>query len=360
MVEKEEGEFTPPEPRIVLQGQPESIAAPQTSASVSQTQTSSAPPADPLNGQATRLPPPAASAIPLQMPAPVPQAQKKSRTALWVTLGVAIFALAVVGAVFAAISLGKGLASTIAKSVEFPQVYPDQEPVLGEPGPLIARTPLDCPESCFTGASVGKFVPNLSAIGELGDFSTTEPYGYYEALNVADAFDGLVEQWKDGQGSPDKCFFASTFAPTATSLTAGELHPADQIYFLGTHEDDYSEILSFSVRLFETSKSAEGYLEGLGRAVAQCDEYALAFQGETDPYSVKVSPVPDLGLPASMAGSGWIERDANGLGGYYYVVTLQRGNLVAQIALLSDSTITEMDFRRFINGYAALLASVQP
>ncbi|MCW5945187.1 MAG: hypothetical protein KIT06_05365, partial [Cryobacterium sp.] len=158
----------------------------------------------------------------------------------------------------------------------------------------------------------------------------------------------------------DKCFFASTFAPTATSLTAGELHPADQIYFLGTHEDDYSEILSFSVRLFETSKSAEGYLEGLGRAVAQCDEYALAFQGETDPYSVKVSPVPDLGLPASMAGSGWIERDADGLGGYYYVVTLQRGNLVAQIALLSDSTITEMDFRRFINGYAALLASVQP
>ncbi len=313
-------------------------------------------------------PEPSRTALPAQVyegiqPSPQTVAPAKKKKWVWVVPVVVFATLVVAGLVYGAIVVSNSVSKVVSEGLKEAQIDSDPwapAPVVGEPGSSVAREPLDCPGSCFTSENIADAAPNKNAIALLSDFEVTAPFGYYQPMDASTGYASIVEQWKSGHGSPDECFFASTFAPTATSLTEGEPFPNDQIYFLGEYQDRFSEQIGFSARLFADSKSAETYIGGLADAVLGCARYSIAYEGETEPYPVLVTPVPDLGLPKSMAGSGWIERDVFDSAGYFYVVTLQRGNLVTQIYLNSNLTISEADFRRFVNSYAAQLASIQP
>lgn len=285
---------------------------------------------------------------------------------------VAVLVLA--GIVYGAIALSGPLSKAISKGID--EAFnrgdsADQAQTTGAPGSPTAKEPVECPEQCFSSETIPAIVPPKEAIDLLGTTNTTYPYGYYEPLSAGEEADYYWSLWVEGKGSPDACYFTNTFAPVETDAAVREPHFADQIYLLGTYEDDYSNTLYSSARLFKTSDLAEDYMKRLDKAVAGCKQYTIEYQSETETdadaetetdtgtgllYRANVYPVPDLGVPASMAGIGWIERSTNGF--LYYTVSLQRGNLIVQTTLSSDYSINEASFRRFLVGYAEQLAAL--
>ena len=291
-------------------------------------------------------------------PQPTPPAGRTA-SRRWIIPVVIAVVVVLGGAVYGAIALAAVVADVIATSATSdPSSIWEPAPIVGDPGSPVAREPVDCPGVCFVPASVARFVPTPRTLEELGLPNVTAPYGYYEARSAADYYDFMEDQWENGGGQPDECFFASSDAPVTTARGGPDATGQDSIYFLGTYEDDFSNWLSLNVRLFDDSRSAEAFTTDLAEAVERCATYSIDF-GE-GVYTATLRPIPDLGVPASVGVAGWIERDPAGGGGFVYVVELQRSNAVVQSTLVSDESITEAQFRRFMNWFAAQIAAVTP
>ncbi|HEU4850385.1 MAG TPA: hypothetical protein VFS93_08245 [Terrimesophilobacter sp.] len=303
--------------------------------------------------------PSAAPANVYQVAPPTTPAAGRTGPRRWVIPVVIAVVVVVGGAVYGAIALAAVVADIVAKSAmsDTSSIW-DPAPIVGEPGSPVAREPVDCPNDCFSPASVARFVPTPRSLEELGLPNVTAPYGYYEAASASDYYDFMADQWESGGGQPDECFFATSDAPVTTARGGPDATGQDSIYFLGTYEDDVSNWLSLNVRLFEDSRSAEAFTTDLSAMVEGCTTYSIDY-GE-GVYAATLRSIPDLGVPASMGVTGWIERNPVGGGGFVYVVELQRSNAVVQSTLVSDESITEAQFRRFMNWFAAQIAAVTP
>jgi hypothetical protein len=309
--------------------------------------------------ESSALTPPAESANVYQVaPQTTPDAAR-ARPRRWIIPVVIAIVVAVGGAVYGVIALATAVAGVVAQSaMNDPTSVWEPAPIVGDPGSPVATEPVDCPTDCYAPASVARFVPTPRSLKELGLPNVTAPYGYYAAMSASEYYDAIEDQWEGGGGQPEECFFANSEAPVASVRGGPDAAGQDSIYFLGTYEDDYSNWLSLNVRLFEDSRSAEAFTTDLSKMVEHCTTYSIDYgQGV---YSATLRPIPDLGVPASMGVTGWIERDPAGAGGFVYVVQLQRSNAVVQSTLVSDESITEAQFRRFMNWFAAQIAAVAP
>lgn len=268
--------------------------------------------------------------------------------------------LVAAGLVYGVIALATAAADFLSRTVadDPSSVWEPPDPIVGDPGSPVAREPVDCPGDCYTGASVAGFVPTTRSLEELGLPNVTAPYGYYATISASEFYDSLEDQWDSGGGQPEACFFAISDAPVSTVRGGPDAAGEDSVYFLGTYEDDNANWLNLDVRLFEDSRSAEAFTIALSEQVERCDEYSVDYgQG---PYTAALRPLPDLGVPASIGVAGWVERDPAGGAGFIYVAELQRSNAVIQCTFASDESITEAQFRRFLNWFAAQVAAVQP
>lgn len=315
-----------------------------------------APVAAPPVPPAPVYPPPVAA--PVAAPAPRP-----GRTAA-IAISIALGALLVIGGLGAAIyfvaqsaisTLDSAEPDTPASPTDENEYVPIEfEPLVeGAPSNPSAVEPMQCADACFSQGMLSRAQPDRASINDLGLPNIESPFGV-DSSSPDTEYTNSSRTWVSGEGEPEACFFTYLTSPVVATLGDRPETSTDQIDFLSYaySEDEYS-YLSMSSRLFGSSARAEEHMAMVHSLVPGCESYDIG-TGQ-DFWTADVSPLPALDLPASVAATGWVE---DGPFGRYYVIDLQRGNLVVRSTLGTDGAITETDFRSFVENYAAKLVEL--
>jgi hypothetical protein len=228
-----------------------------------------------------------------------------------------------------------------------------QSLVTGDPASPVAVAPEDCPEFCFTTASIPDTVLPDSAFEDIG-LTEKEGVGGYIYSSLSDAFTATQGSWATDGGTPDDCFFTYYVVPMAVPIDGTPEMVHDTLQLTGTHTDRREvSILTQSIRVFETSQSAVDHMGSVRGQIEGCGSYRIDL-GD-DP--VAVSAAPALDVPASVAAIGWAESSE---GSRYYAYDVQRANLVVRTYLYTDGAVSEVDFRSLIEKVATTLAGLDP
>lgn len=284
---------------------------------------------------------------------------------------------AVLGILTGAIAGAVGLASVVAQQVggisdagvePAPSADPDasdeelRDPVTpeplaeGGPGPLLPVVATECPGNCFTTDVLEDLVPRESVYDGTDLTVVVDVLGDYDPQPVSKDIVLSERLWKDEGGEPAACFFAYFGTPIAAELDADVRSIEDRTWYLTTRESpDQYGVMTTSARLFPDTASASAHLADLSRLVATCEEYEVG--SSTTYWTAEVSPAPAIDLPPTVAAAGWVEDSPFGR---YYVVDIQRGNLVVRNALYTDGLITQGESVELIQRLATMLAEVDP
>jgi hypothetical protein len=228
--------------------------------------------------------------------------------------------------------------------------------VIGTPSEPIAVTPTDCPSECFTFDGIGATVAPDSEYIKLGVPVEVSAWGDFPSASVRKEFAYASRTWGEGEGEPEECFVTYLSAPIAIPYSERPETVTDSVHYVTyrSSEDEYSGI-DQTVRLFDDSANAVAHMRALFDQVAQCTSYDIGKGAEY--WTADVTPLPALTLPGSVAAAGWVEDSPFGR---FYVVDLQRGNLVIRSALSTTGAVTEEDYRSFIETLATQLDRLEP
>lgn len=283
-----------------------------------------------------------------------PRKPMRMRVVALITLG-AVVALSAV--VVAAVGLG-----TLATSAldDLGPIIAEQsgiEPLAeGEAGSPYARAPLDCDGNCFTDEVIAELVPSAREFATLGLPTLSYVWGEYDTTRPGDEWFYTSQTWEDEGGSPMECSFTLSVSPISNSADDQpiKVERDDTIEYIGEHttEDYYSSLVQ-TVRVFRSSDHAVEHMEETSTNITNCSRYS--FGAASDYTGGVVTPEPELVLPDSVAAVGWVETNHFGR---YYVVDVQRGNVVTRSTLYTDGAVTEGDFRAFLESSAGILASI--
>jgi hypothetical protein len=231
--------------------------------------------------------------------------------------------------------------------------------VEGEPGPIVAESPLDCPGTCFVGEDLQPLVISEDVAEEFGTPTNEVVFDDREVVPVTVIHEDTVEFWIERNGDPDECFFAVQNAPLAFGVSE-TVELDDRVHYLSIlHDEESLSIVDQSVRIFPDSASAVAYLAGLSADIKACTFFATGeLPNDNHAY---VSPAPAIELPESVAAVGWVRLgDRPGPFSRNYVIDLQRGNIVVRIRMATDGSITEMDYRALVEQIAIELGGLPP
>ncbi len=309
--------------------------------------------APPTGTPVSNYPPPP---IGTKLPNPqLPKASARSRRT-FVTLLVTFTVMAV-----AAIGLGIWAVVAVVTTVlaspaaNFGALTGDPPPPPAS-APITATTPTECDEECY---SLDDAVPSLVApeatFAALGLTTIDTAWSDLDVTDAQQDFFATSDDWSKGNIVQPECFFSFYLSPGSTPLHGQAPSTDDLVQYLGQHSDTSStphDSLSQSVRVFTTSAAAEQHLGDLTNQIAGCPEYTYA--GEAN-YPIEVTALPALSLPESVAAVGWSETDGDA---HYYVVDVQRGNLVVRNILTTTGAISADQFRAFSESTAAALDSL--
>ena len=314
-----------------------------------------APIAPPVN------PNPAPTSVQYAPPLGSPEPARAGRTAALV-IGIVTACIVVL------VAIGVGLYFVATNAVEAigelnPPVEESSEPiaapdpielgplVTGAPAEPVAIDPTECPTDCFTFDNVGEAVAPAAEYLKIGLPVELSAWGDYPASTVRKEFAYSSRTWGEGEGEPEECFVTYLAAPIAIPYSERPDTVTDSIQYLAyyTSDDEYSG-LDQTLRLFEDTESASVHMKALFDQVAQCTSYDIGTG--VDYWTADVTPLPALTMPDSVAAAGWVEDSPFGR---FYVVDLQRGNLVVRSALNTDGAITEEDYRSFVEALALQL-----
>ncbi|CAN5227478.1 hypothetical protein BH11ACT5_BH11ACT5_15660 [soil metagenome] len=296
------------------------------------------------SGSAPLPPPPPPSPYSGWAPAPPPPPRPR-RTGLIVG-GSIVGGLLLVGAIV-------GVAVLVANLVVGPPAPVIQSLLTGDPGSPVAVSPEDCPELCFTSASIRDAVLPDAAFEEIG-LSEKEGVGGFVYSSLSDAVTSTKEAWAADGGTPDDCFFTYYIVPMAIAMDGTPAMVDDALELIGTHTDRREvSTLTQSVRVFETSQSAVDHMGSFRDQIEGCDSYRI----DAGYGAITVTAAPALEVPASVAAIGWVEssRDSR-----YYAFDVQRSNFVVRTYLYTDGAITEDGFRSLVSQVASNLAELEP
>ncbi len=197
---------------------------------------------------------------------------------------------------------------------------------------------------------IDEVIPSASELRAAGLVTTYTTRDDFAPGTVMTEYDFAVDDWTASEGAPDDCFFAYTQAPMALSLDTPPDHSNGSIEFIGEYGDSTGDsVLTQSARLFTTSQDAVNHMIALDSAMPGCSTYA------TTNWSASLTAAAAIDVPANVAAVGWIEQSPTGR---YYVMDLQRSNLVVRTSLFSIGVITEADFRSFVSEQAIRLAAI--
>lgn len=236
---------------------------------------------------------------------------------------------------------------------------PFEELVEGDPGSPVADAPLVCAVQCFTSDSVEEAIASDGMFRVIGVPDATFPNGTYEPVAVGELYRRDITGWTSYGGAPDQCFFVPASAPYAPAIDPAIEDNSDLVHFLGTHEDaDRLNSVEQAARVFPDSAAAEAYMAQLAGNIELCTTIALG--PDSDRYSAQVDPAAELGsLPDSVAAIGWVRTGDPGIRWRSYTFMEQRGNLVMMSRLLTDGSISEVQFRSFALSAATVLGELE-
>ena len=245
---------------------------------------------------------------------------------------------------------------SVAVGIVQSRLAPDQPLLTGEQASGIAAQPLECSGSCFDSEDIPSTQIGLEDVAEFGIDATPFPWGTYDSITAGALKRQSLANWTGSDSGPDSCFFVPTNAPLSFSDNE---ESEDLIDWTGTLANaEKSNALDQSVRFFADSTTASEYLVELRSHVEDCDSVSTG--SGRNFYSADVSPAPELDLPDSVTGIGWIRTGDPGLRWRSYVVDLQRGNLVVRTRLLTDGSIREAEFRQLVEDLAVQLEEIEP
>ena len=290
------------------------------------------------------------------------------------TLVIGIVA-ATLGILTGAVAGAVGLASVVADQVggsspvevePAPSAEPDdidlRDPVTpddladGAPGPLVPLEPTECPDECFTADVLEELVPDYRLYLDADLSVVVDVLGDYSPQPVSKDVVLSERLWKDEGGEPDACFFTYLSTPIAVELDAEVRSIDDRTWYLTTREtSDQYGVITTSARIFADTAAASAHLSEVSRLVAGCAEYEV---GRAETYwTAELTPAPALDLPPTVAAAGWVEDSPFGR---FYVIDLQRGNLVVRTGLYTDGLITQEQSNTFNEKLALVLAELDP
>lgn len=234
--------------------------------------------------------------------------------------------------------------------------------VEGEPANAVAAEPLECSEQCFTEATVGLAISSDSDFRALGVPEYIDEYGDFDSSTAATEHQLTRADWREFNLDPDECFFSYFASPVAIPLDGYPTQTDDDLIEFTATQTDETELSTLwqSVRVLDSSESAERHMRSLNDQIAGCSSYT----GDGYPVTT-VTPEPALDLPSSVAAIGWAESSP---GWRYYVFDVQRGNMVVRSILstptptpgVSGSGISEQRFRDFVEALADDVAAIEP
>jgi hypothetical protein len=297
-------------------------------------------------------------------PVPIPPS-RPGRTAALV-IGIVVGAVVVIGGLGVALFFVAQSAITSLESAELEFLDPDsgpppvvdQLPLLeGEPSPPVAVEPLVCDEACFTLTMLNDVVPPDEAFEKLGLPVEDYTWGDYSRSIPGREYTAVHKAWLEADAEPDECFFTYFSSPVAAADPDDRPRSStDTINYLGYHySDDNFSGIELIARVFPDSGTAEEHMRAMDAIVPSCT--SLQSGGGTSYWAADVTTIPALNLPPSVAATGWIEDSPYGR---YYVVDLQRGNLVSRATAYADDALTEEQYRTFIEEHAVQLSQLTP
>jgi hypothetical protein len=226
----------------------------------------------------------------------------------------------------------------------------------GAPGPLVPLEPTECPDDCFTADVLEELVPDYRLYLDADLSVVVDVLGDYTPQPVSKDVVLSERLWKDEGGEPDACFFTYLSTPIAVELDSEVRSIDDRTWYLTSREtaDKYG-VITTSARIFPDTAAASAHLSEVSRLVAGCPEYEV---GRAETYwTAELTPAPALDLPPTVAAAGWVEDSPFGR---FYVIDLQRGNLVVRTGLYTDGLITQEQSNDFSEKLALVLAEVDP
>lgn len=226
--------------------------------------------------------------------------------------------------------------------------------VEGDDAEPLARVPLECVQQCFTVDSIGATIPPSSTYRRIGLTTTLQEWGDYETSTPAEEHAFRRDEWRDADIHPDECYFRQFAAPVA--IPFGEVASSSELdtveYTEGRSSQTELSTLFQSVRLLDSSASAEAHMRSLDDQTHACTTLSAAGAPDTT-----LTPTPALELPSSVSAIGWVESSP---GWRYYVIDVQRGNLVVRSMLSTTSTeVSEKQFRGFVEELAVQVAEIE-
>lgn len=284
------------------------------------------------------------------LPHATPPAPASSKTRRWMPWAIATAILLVIGSI--ALALGAVM------NAAAPARDPSGDPlVVGDPGFHHAAI-LECADPCFDEADIAATVLSDATLDALGLTQHDSPWGTNNATTPAKALRATTASWAADDGAPDACVFVLGTSPSVVDLESDQ-GLQDPIEFTGEHAaSNSSSTLDQSIRIFPDTASAMGYMSRLNYQVAGCDEISTGSPAERQ--TAQVTAAPQLGLPEDVASVGWVRTGETGPQWRAYVFDMQRGNLIVRTSLSTDGSISELDFRAFVEKYAIQFASIAP
>ncbi|MEO5920700.1 MAG: hypothetical protein ABIQ01_06095 [Pseudolysinimonas sp.] len=266
-------------------------------------------------------------------------------------------AAGIAGIVVVANSVAQGIASQgfpfTDDDVPYEEPEGDHTPLVdGEPGSPLAVTPTRCDAACFDTTVIRDIIPDDSLFDHLA-LDQHIPWYPNDTTTAADEFDINVGSWKSSELGPDECFITWPYSPIIDPI--GSVGVADDpIDFIGSHSDlDYYNEIDLASRLFADDEAASAYMVALDAALGECPRYIDSIGSATD----FVTRSAAIDVPDSVAAVGWIQKTQ--YDERYYVIDVQRGNLVVRTTGYSTGGYSELEFRDLVEQEAALLAELE-
>ncbi|MER3388873.1 MAG: hypothetical protein RJQ01_02460 [Microcella sp.] len=293
----------------------------------------------------------AQSAHPTAPRTPVSRERAPWSTSRRWTLGVGI-AAASLGLLSALVAGVVAVGGAIVESAgEWGILPPEEVPlVVGDEPALEPLEPESCPERCFGPEAIDASRLDASLYNDLGLSVIYGGMGWQPQTQGAEAFDIAANAWSIEDGAPDSCFVTYSEAPLAYALDDGPTVGADTVHYIASRgSEDEQNVLSQTLRLFPTGDEAAAHMRDLHGLLSACSRYRLG-----SGWNAAVSTSPALSVPPTVVGVGWVEVDE--FGWRYYSFDLQRGNAVSRIALSTDTSISESEFRDLVESAAVDMA----
>lgn len=237
------------------------------------------------------------------------------------------------------------------------ETSPDQPFISGPRQQPAAKTPLACPEACFTIDAATLMAVSADDVSQLSIKDELYAVGEIGQSTVSEVAPRVGEQWLSVDGD-EECSFVPVNAPYIP--VGPDSSSEDPISWVQTWETG-DEMTDISARVFATTDAASAFMSDIHQRVAACpwQDLNVPAAGGLDTSLLQITAQAAIDVPGEVAAVGWVREGDPGPRWRAYVWELQRGNLVVQMRVLTDGRIVEEQVATYAEFIAERLGRLQ-